>query len=118
MELQKLNCCGWQEISGLRYYQDLSTALKDLIRYRVVTQSHFGCGAVVFTQAGTRAKYGRMFAKDIQSAGLGTVVALPKFKNPNTGRIIFPFYWVMDRPAIIAYCQENLLFAHAIRYTY
>jgi hypothetical protein len=107
-------CCGWREISALRVYRgDFDAALRGLFDKGVFTRDRVGCGSLLFN--GTSGDnynglYASKFARDIRKRKLGKVVKLPSFRNPNTGRIIYPYMWMVDTAALLAYCQKNNIF--------
>lgn len=100
-----MNCCGWAELSGIQSYtsKDLNKVIQGV---RSISK-----GALVFSSAcrhETPKTCGSIrLAKDVEKHKLGTTTALPPFRNPNTGRIIVPFLWKLDRDAIYAYCKAN-----------
>jgi hypothetical protein len=56
---------------------------------------------------GLRVSYGKKFAKDIAKHELGEVIAMPKFTNPNTSRVIQAFMWIPDKKKVLAYCKKH-----------
>jgi hypothetical protein len=111
MDIRNLECCGWRELDGVVNYRgSLEPVVKALSYARVLGTNYFATGGILFTQAGTRNKYGFRLEKDLLAAGLGTVTRLPRFKNHNTGRIIQAFLWIPDKAALIKYATDNNLF--------
>jgi hypothetical protein len=106
--VSRLMCCGWREIYALNSYAgDLNIALRSLRDNGAIHSDGIGAGAFLFTQAGTRVSYGKKFAKDIAKHELGEVIAMPKFTNPNTSRVIQAFMWIPDKKKVFAYCKKH-----------
>jgi hypothetical protein len=105
-----MRCCGWREIFNLSSYQgDFNLALKSLCNSGVIGINYTGCGALLFTAAGSRSSYASKFAKDIVENKLGEVIKLPVFKNPNTGRQIKGYMWILDKTALTVYLRKHNL---------
>lgn len=97
MYLYSLECCGIREIDGLSDYLDNpEEAFYSLVSKNTSADTHlFGCGALLFTQAGKVNNYGKNFAKFIKDNDLGVVTEVPGFRNPNTGNVIYAFIWAV-----------------------
>lgn len=108
IQLTSLSCCGISELDGLSAYAtDSEQAFMDLCDDTDAYESDgrasaFGCGALIFTQAGKNQKYGTNFAKFIEKHGLGEVTQVPTFRNPNTGNPIATFVWKVNSKAVQA----------------
>jgi hypothetical protein len=102
-----LDCCGLAELTGVQGYRN--TMFNALITEARGTSK----GALIFTGAtvskSPRTLGAQRFAKDIEAAGLGTVTAMPVFKNPNTENYLHTFLWAIDWTALINYCKKNSL---------
>jgi hypothetical protein len=111
ISVRVLMCCGWGEIHGVNQYEgNLEGFVRQLYNDGFVYVGGQRRGALLFTQAGVRSKYGKLLAKDLEAARLGKVQQLNSFKNPNTQRIIVPFMWMIDKAGLQAYCTEKGIF--------
>jgi hypothetical protein len=115
MQVHRLMCCGWRELHGIQYYRgDFDAVLKNLMANGVIGIHRIYCGVLLFTDVGGGwSRYAKKFAKDIQERGLGDVVRLPVFTNPNTNRRILAHTWHLNGKAVIKYCKTNNLFPKA-----
>lgn len=126
--LQSNYCCGVRELDGLEEMRgrrdpkefliavigqmggwkvDYSKPLNDSVYYwnrqyaKVKSEKlHPGCAHVLFTQAGSRSKYGERFRDFIVSANLGKVIESDGKVNPNSRRSVRAFLWSPDKAAL------------------
>jgi hypothetical protein len=114
MNVNHLGCCGVREMANIMG-QDPALTLKRLCEPRYVVwergvmfePANFRTGSFIFTEAGTRSKYGRALRQYIEANKLGTVTAAPPFKNRNTGRKITLFVWAFDYAAVKAWYERK-----------
>lgn len=115
-----LYCCGLREINGLAGYRDPKKALVDVLdQFREIECSrewpytrtrrgdpnlHFA--QIIFSQAGTKATYGKKFKKFLEEEGLGSVVESAPQCNPNSGRNVIAFIWTPDKKKVIKWWRE------------
>ena len=64
------------------------------------------CAFLVFTEAGTRSKYGRKFAEYVLANDLGEITITPPSSNPNTRRRVTVFVWKLSRPNLDKHLKE------------
>lgn len=103
--VQTMECCGWAELNGVQNYKSI------YFHHFLGTATGYSKGAFLFTSACAadkpRSCGATRFARDLRKAELGTVTALPIFKNPNTGRTIVAYLWQVDKAALMRYCKTN-----------
>lgn len=107
MELRHLSCCGIREGTSLSTSRSPEEALRKFGNsiYRFPGPDRFRY--VLFSQAGKRAKYGRVFAAFIVEKGLGTVIETEFHKNPNSGHQLKAYLWTVDHVATKAWWTAN-----------
>lgn len=98
VEVDDTNCCGIKEINGLG----------DPIE-NVVSVYEYGTrfGAVLITDKVSTGK-GKTTVDFIRRYKLGKVVSTPEFKNPNTGNVIRAWIWLIDRPKLNKFINDNV----------
>lgn len=112
-----LNCCGINElalISQNRTVKDiLTTALVQNQEYNYITNTYGrrtlkkSYRFLLFSQAGSRSKYGDRLAAYITEHKLGKVAVCGEGINPNTRRKIKAFMWTVDFDALEAHMQRE-----------
>lgn len=108
----QLDCCGLREMSGIYYGTPQSTIMEfadnsyqdyDLIsRYENANFRH-----VIFSQAGSKATYGRKLAAFITKHRLGTVVSSLTKVNPNTGNPLKVWIWTVNHQRTYNWWKEQ-----------
>jgi hypothetical protein len=115
MEVNMLSCCGLRELHDLSNYRRSDTALIGTIQTlldednceTLAAIKSLPLGNIIFTQAGSRSRYGFNFAKYLVHNKLGKVQAVPRFKNHNSGNYVNMFIWTPDRDALYDWALER-----------
>lgn len=120
MRVTHLSCCGMKEIATLGTYDGPTDALRAFCAsWRPTQKNHntsaysyypdetFNCAFVVFSEAGSGAKYATKFAAFITKNELGDVAQVPGKINPNSSRTVRPFIWGINTANLKKWAKEN-----------
>lgn len=103
---RQMLCCGLKEIGNLTYYQSFDDTMRELKEQLLpANYKRLTCGALMFTEATKRVKYGKSFASAIKERDFGKVTVIDSFRNPNTRHAILTYIWILDQKKVLAYLQ-------------
>lgn len=121
MIFRHMSCCGFREIDDLSLIRNDEFTLPlmrslgfdpdyyyAMGRRRLLPRPAIRFAHLLFTEAGTKSKYGAKFKAWIEREGLGTVTVSPAKKNPNSRRMVKGYIWSIDRDALRAWYARNL----------
>jgi hypothetical protein len=130
ISIDRLECCGVAEISGISTYKGKNGGPKQTVidlfchteeRWNNDTQDYddilvldesddLRAATFIFTQASSNKKpqgYGYALRDYIVNEGLGAVVVSEPGINPNTGRYIHTFAWTLDERGFAKWAERN-----------
>ena len=109
MGINALSCCGVREITNLHGSTTPELALKKFCVGAGIDKSYGPrFRHAIFTEAGTRSKYGKNFKAFIMDNNLGEVAQSVSKRNPNSGRNVIVYVWTIDFDAIRKWASDNI----------
>jgi hypothetical protein len=112
--LNMMNCCGIKELAPIESFTP-DGAIRNVARRTMwgpsgrkdVLEWPTNFRFLIFSQAGTRAKYGTNMVKFIEDNKLGTVVEGGNGINPNSRRRVRVWVWTVDHDAVRAWLSTQ-----------
>ena len=99
-----MRCCGVKELNGISGDRSPEEVIRSLV-HGGVWDSNFRF--LIFTEAGSRSRYGKNLAKFITDNALGDVVKSSKGINPNSRRVLTVWTWNVDHAGVRKWIKEN-----------